>query len=62
MRYDVHIRQGERGKWRWVCTDEAGKCVAVCPVQGYESATQARESARALFNNWDAVVKVGLAE
>ena len=47
----VVIKQGGRGKWRWVAYRAVGfgrrVCVAVCPAQGYDSQEQARAAASA---------------
>lgn len=59
MVYDVRIRQGRLGRWRWMVYDADGAFIAVSGVQGYETATQCREAARHLF---DSKVHIGLAE
>ena len=43
--YTAEVRQGKRGRWRWLLRDSEGKLVAVAPVNpGKSSAFAAKQS------------------
>ena len=46
----IEVKQGRRGRWRWTAYDESGHVWALAPVQGYDTAIEARLAATTVSN------------
>ena len=56
--YTAEVRQGKRGRWRWILKDSDGKLVAVAPVNpGESSEFAATQRLKTLFDGTGRIVK-----
>ena len=46
----IKLKEGSRGRWRWIARDKAtGRTVGVSPVRGYETRQEAVEAVSSLL-------------